>query len=174
MIRGSCLLIGSPALTEADLSRLFLAVVSLLIAALGTGYVFQRLRMPRVVGEITGGLALGPSLLGGLAPEVYQWLFAAAPGQRLALDVFYWVGLVLLMFISGFGIQRNLSRDDRNTILVILIAATVPPFALGFAAPAVFDLSPYVGSAGSPLAFRLVLGIAVMSVMVVACNRARW
>jgi Kef-type K+ transport system membrane component KefB len=150
-----------PSLTEVELSRFFLAVVSLLIAALGTGYVFERLRMPRVVGEITGGLALGPSVLGGLAPGTYQWLFAAEPGQRLALDVFYWVGLVLLMFISGFRIQQNLSRDDRHTILVILIAATVPPFALGFAAPSVFDLSPYVGSAGNPLAFRLVLGIAV-------------
>lgn len=148
-------------MTEVELSRLFLALVSLLIAALGTGYVFERLKMPRVVGEITGGLVLGPSVLGGLAPDAHQWLFAAAAGQRLALDVFYWVGLVLLMFISGFRIQRNLSRDDRRTILVILVAATVPPFALGIAAPSVFDLSSYVGSAANPLAFQLVLGIAV-------------
>jgi Kef-type K+ transport system membrane component KefB len=148
-------------MTDLELSRLFLAIVSLLSAALGTGYLFERLGLPRVIGEICGGLALGPSVLGGLAPDAFHWLFAASDGQKKALEVLYWIGLVLLMFISGFRIQRELSRADRRTILVVLLAATVPPFALGYAAPSLFDMGRFVGAAGDADAFRLVVGIAV-------------
>ena len=148
-------------MTDPELSRLFLAIVTLLMAALTVGYLFDRLGLPRVVGEIMGGLALGPSMLGGLFPDIHGWLFAAAGKQGTALDVLYWIGLVLLLFTSGFRIQRNLSRDDRNTILVVLVAATALPFGLGFAAPVVFDLSFLIGSAGNTLAFQLVMGVAV-------------
>lgn len=148
-------------MTDPELSRLFLAIVTLLMAALTVGYLFDRLGLPRVVGEIMGGLALGPSMLGGLFPDIHGWLFEAAGKQGTALDVLYWIGLVLLLFTSGFRIQRNLSRDDRNTILVVLVAATALPFGLGFAAPVLFDLSFLIGSAGNTLAFQLVMGVAV-------------
>lgn len=148
-------------MTDPELSRLFLAIVTLLVAALTVGYLFDRLGLPRVVGEIMGGLALGPSMLGGLFPEIHGWLFEAAGKQGTALDVLYWIGLVLLLFTSGFRIQRNLSRDDRNTILVVLVAATALPFGLGFAAPVLFDLSFLIGTAGNTLAFQLVMGVAV-------------
>ena len=148
-------------MTDPELSRLFLAIVTLLMAALTVGYLFDRLGLPRVVGEIMGGLALGPSMLGGLFPDIHGWLFEAAGKQGTALDVLYWIGLVLLLFTSGFRIQRNLSRDDRNTILVVLVAATALPFGLGFAAPVMFDLSFLIGSAGNTLAFQLVMGVAV-------------
>lgn len=148
-------------MSEAELSRLFLAIVLLLSAALGTGYLFERLRMPRVVGEIAGGMVLGPTVLGLIAPGWHGWLFAAPAGSAQALDVLYWIGLVLLMFTSGFRLQRNLTRDDRRTVLAVLVGATVPPFLLGYAAPLVFDMAGLMGPAGSPLAFRLVLGIAL-------------
>lgn len=148
-------------MSEAELSRLFLAIVLLLSAALGSGYLFDRLGMPRVVGEIVGGIALGPTLLGGLAPDWHRWLFAAAEGPDPALDTLYWIGLVLLMFTSGFRMQRNLSRDDRRTILGVLAAATVPPFLLGYLAPSLFDMSSLMGPAGHPLGFSLIVGIAV-------------
>lgn len=142
--------------------RFLLAVVSLLTAALGTGYVFECLRMPRVVDEITGRLALGPSVLGGRVPDTYQWLFAAAAGQRLALEVFYWLGLVLSCSFrasasSGISLAttalRAWSSRSRRPYLRLPLGSPRPPFS---------TLSPYVGSAGNLLAFRLVLGIAVV------------
>ena len=148
-------------MTEIELSRLFFAVFVLLVAALGSGYVFDRLGMPRVIGEITGGLLLGPSVLGWVLPGAHGWLFAAEPGQKKALEILYWIGLVLLMFTSGFRIQRNLSPQDRRTIAVVLFGATIPPFFLGFAAPAVLDMRAFMGEAAHLLSFQIVVGIAV-------------
>ena len=147
-------------MNETDISHLFLALVSLLIAALGMGFAFERMRMPRVIGEIVGGLLLGPSVMGILQPNVFTWLFASTLGQARALEALYWIGLVLLMFTSGFHIQRDLSRDDRRMIWIVLIAATVPPFLLGYYAPTFFDLARHVGPAANDPAFRLVMGIA--------------
>jgi Kef-type K+ transport system membrane component KefB len=147
-------------MSEAELSHLFLAIVLLLGAALGTGYLFERLAMPRVVGEIVGGMLLGPTVFGWLMPQWQAWIFAPG-GATHALDALYWIGLVLLMFTSGFRIQRNLTREDRRSVLVVLAAATLPPFALGYAVPLVVDMTALMGPAGNSLAFRLVLGIAV-------------
>ena len=44
-----------------ELARLLLALTLLLSAAHASGYLFARLRQPRVIGEIIGGLLLGPS-----------------------------------------------------------------------------------------------------------------
>ena len=33
------------------------------------------MRQPQVIGEIVGGLVLGPTLLGRIWPEAYDWLF---------------------------------------------------------------------------------------------------
>ena len=148
-------------MNEPEFSRLILAMVALVTAALGSGYVFQRLGMPRVIGEIVGGIVLGPSVLGVLSPQLFDWLFRASAVQMTGLEAIYWIGLVLLMFTSGFRVQRSLTTDDRRTIVVILVAATALPFVLGYAAPAVIDLGHLMGSAGNPESFRLVMGIAV-------------
>jgi Kef-type K+ transport system membrane component KefB len=148
-------------MTDLELSRLFLALVALLTAALGGGYLFDRLGLPRVVGEITGGALLGPSALGLAAPDIYAWLYQAGAEQARALEVLHWIGLVLLMFISGFRVQQHLSRDDGMTIVAVFVAATIPPFAVGWMAPVWFDLSPYMGEGTDATAFRIVVAIAV-------------
>lgn len=55
-------------LSSADLTHLIAAVVLLLVAAHGLGRLAVRLHQPRVAGEILGGLLLGPTLFGLLAP----------------------------------------------------------------------------------------------------------
>jgi Kef-type K+ transport system membrane component KefB len=145
--------------TDTDLPHLLISTVLFLAAALTGGRLFEYLRMPRVVGEIVSGIALGPSLLGWLFPGASAWLFGDV-GSR-PLPFLYWTGVILLMFISGFRIQRKLSADDRKTIAVIFVFAAILPFALGFVAPLVLDLNPYMGSGTSPFAFQIVFGVAV-------------
>ncbi len=55
-------------LGEHELTRFFVAVVALMAGAHIVGSLFARLKMPRVIGEIAGGLLLGPTVLGALAP----------------------------------------------------------------------------------------------------------
>ena len=131
--------------SDFELATIFTAVVCLVAAAHALGLLFQRCYMPRVIGEIAGGLLLGPSLMGHLAPDLYRSLFAAFPTEGKLIWLLYWIGLVLLMFVSGFEVQRSVDRADWRIITAILIGATVLSFAAGVAAPAFYDFSPFAG-----------------------------
>ncbi len=144
-----------------ELSRIFVAIVAVLAAAIAGGFVFQLLRLPRVVGEIAGGMVLGPTVLGYFWPAADSWLFHPGGDQNSALEFLHWLGLVLLMFVSGFRVQQHLSRDDGVIIGIVLLAATLAPFALGWMAVGWFDLERYMGAGANPLAFQIVMAIAV-------------
>ncbi len=143
-------------MTSPELSQFFLSLVLLLSAALAGGHGFARLGMPRVIGEIFGGLLLGPSVLGLVAPELQAWLFHGFPGQAALFAAFYWLGMCLLMFTAGFNLSPSLAREDRAMLAALVLGGLVPPFALGWlAAP----LLPNTADA-HPLAFALVVAIA--------------
>ena len=146
-------------MNEVELSRLLVAIVSLLVLGFGLGRLAERVWLPRVVGEILGGLVLGPSVLGALWPTAHAALFGDA-GQTMALEGLYWIGLLLLMFAAGFRLQRGFSADDRRMIATILAAASVPPFALGVAAAGTVTLAAYMGDRSHTLAYALVIGVA--------------
>jgi len=105
--------------TDADLPQLPILVVLVLATAITAGRLFEYLRMPRVIGEIIAGIILGPSLLGWLFPETSAWLFGDTVSRPL--PSLYWSGLILLTFVSGFRIQRELSADNRRMIVVIFL-----------------------------------------------------
>ena len=74
--------LGGPAVTShsspragGDLDSVLVAIVVVLLTAHAGGAVARRLRQPRVVGEMVGGILLGPSALGAVSPEVMRTLF---------------------------------------------------------------------------------------------------
>lgn len=148
-------------LSNAELTRILMALVLLLASGHGVGYAFQKFKLPRVVGEIVGGALLGPSLLGYVFPDLHHWLFEGFEAEGKVLSFLSWVGLVLLMFISGFEIQSNISRKERRSIGMILAGATALPSLLGWFAPQFYDFSPYIGPANNTLALTIIIAIAV-------------
>lgn len=144
-------------MSDSELARFFLSLVLLLVGALGGGHVFERLKMPRVIGEIVGGIVLGPSVLGLIAPDAHKWLFVGFPAQGALLSAFYWFGLVLLMFTAGFNIQAEGGGRSRRIVSALVVGALVIPFAFGYASAPLFDGTRL----GEPFAFKLVMGIAV-------------
>jgi Kef-type K+ transport system membrane component KefB len=131
--------------------------VLLLSAALAGGYLFERFKLPRVIGEIVGGIMLGPSVLGLISLDVHNWLFAGFPAQGALLAAFYWFGLVLLMFTAGFSMSREVEGGTSRVIFALVIGALILPFAIGYASASIFDDT----RVGDDLAFKLVMGIAV-------------
>ena len=149
-------------LTDFELTRFFFALVVLLAGAHGVGYFFQRLfKMPKVIGEIVAGLLLGPTVFGFFFPAGYQWLFNAFTGEGQLIAVIYWIGLVLLMFISGFEVQKAINREDRKLITAILIGATAVPFLVGWLIPSVYDFTPYLGEKSNMLSLTIIIAIAI-------------
>jgi Kef-type K+ transport system membrane component KefB len=95
------------AINNKDLTIFFFVIVLLLVSAHGFGYLFHKMRLPKVIGEIAGGLVLGPTFLGNFSPDLYSKIFNAFEFEGRLISAIYWLGLVLLMFVSGFEIQRS-------------------------------------------------------------------
>ena len=148
-------------LDDAEVARLFLALAVLLTSALVLGYLAQLCSMPKVIGEICAGMLLGPTVLGHICPPQSDWLFNGFAAEGKLIAIFYWLGLVLLMFISGFEIQKSVSTDDRRTILALLLGGTLIPFLAGWLFPVLCDVSSFIGEKNNPMALNVVIGIAV-------------
>jgi Kef-type K+ transport system membrane component KefB len=148
-------------LSDMELTRFFVALLLLVGLAHAGAVVFARLRLPRVIGEITGGLLLGPTVLGAIAPDAQRWVFDAFPAEGKLIALTSWFGLMLLMFVSGLEIHTGLDRKDRRIFLPLLVGATLLPFAAGAAAPFVYDFSSYMGPRGNTASLVIVIGIAV-------------
>lgn len=140
------------------LTHFFIAMLLLLFSVHLFGYLFTRLTMPRVVGEIFGGLILGPTGLGHFCPNFYQNIFLEQ-GQLLA--TIYWLGLVLLMFISGFEIEKQFDKKDKRTIVALVIGTTLIPLIFGWISTYFFDLNQLLGPANNVLSLKLVITVAL-------------
>jgi len=149
------------ALSNLELGRLFVALILLLLAAHSFGYLFHGLRLPRVIGEIFGGVLLGPTVLGNFSPGVSDWIFNAFQVEGKLISLISWLGLVLLMFISGFEVQNSFDRKDQRIVIVTLLGSTIVPFLAGWLAPSFYDFSPYLGPKSNLPALKIVVGIAV-------------
>jgi Kef-type K+ transport system membrane component KefB len=95
------------------------------------GRLLRRVGQPAVVGEILAGIALGPTLLGLLAPDVLRALF---PGDaRDVLKTVANAGLVLFMFGVGHETDLGLMRRMGRRAGVLSVGSIVVPAAAGVA-----------------------------------------
>src|SRR5436190_12722085 len=136
---------------------LLLQLAIILATAHAGGTIIRRLGQPRVCGEIAAGLALGPSLVGGLFPGAFAVIFpaASAPTFRALSDV----GLVLLLFLVGLELPLQEIRVRKRAALMISAAGIVVPFVLGLALAEL--LRRAVATQVEPVSFRLFVGTAV-------------
>jgi Kef-type K+ transport system membrane component KefB len=144
-----------------ELAHLLLALAMLLIAAHSFGYLMVRWHQPRVVGEILGGLLLGPTVLGAIAPDVQAALFPTTGPVPLVLDAIYQLGLLLLMFSAGAEIRGFFQKEERRTVGWISAVGMVIPFAAGLAAVALIPMHGLRGPAATEASFVIVFAIAI-------------
>jgi len=104
-------------------SDILLTLFLVFVAAQVGAEIAQRLKLPGVVGEIAAGCAIGPSLLGWIAPE------QILPGTPL--DVLAEIGVVLLLFSVGLETRlEDLKRVGKVAFLVGVLGVLIP-FAMG-------------------------------------------
>src|SRR5215467_12441494 len=109
-------------MSDSGLASLLLLILLLVGLAHLLGYFFVKLRQPRVAGEILAGVVLGPALLGRLPLPVH--LTDILKQQNQAVDFVYWLGLLLLMFLSGAETQQLFTRDERREVGWLAILGT--------------------------------------------------
>ena len=79
------------------MTLLLLQITMVLLVTLACGSLARRLGQARVIGEIIGGLLLGPSVFGRLAPQVSQRLFPASFAGPF--EVLSTTGLIFFFFV---------------------------------------------------------------------------
>jgi Kef-type K+ transport system membrane component KefB len=154
-------------LSNTDLTSILLVLLLLVALAQLLGYLFVKLRQPKVVGEILAGVVLGPALLGRFA-SVTHLLHSADNGH--VLSFVYWLGLLLLMFLSGAETQQLFSGEERREVGWLVIVGTGLPFALGLIFGPWLVGPSLAGPHGNRISLILILacGVAVTSVPVVS------
>jgi len=141
------------------LAILILQIIAIIFAARFLGFLFTRIGQPSVIGEITAGIILGPSLLGLYLPEYSNMLFPVASLGNL--QFLSQIGLILFMFVVGMELDLNVLKNKANDAVVISHASIVIPYTLGMGL-AYFLYAEFALPLGIPfLSFGLFMGIAM-------------
>ena len=148
-------------LSTTDIAHILIALAALLIAAHGMGSLFARLRQPRAIGEVVGGLLLGPTLFGLVAPSAKSWVFPSTGAVPVVVAAVAQLGLLLLMFLTGTEIRTIFSRRERKTITSVFVSGMVLPFMAGIGLLQIIDQERLWGPDGTSTSFLLVFAIAM-------------
>lgn len=138
--------------------QIFLQLIVILLTVQVFGFLAKCLGQPRVIGEILAGLALGPTLLGAILPQVEATVF---PGSALpTLQTLGDIGLVLYMFSLGTHIDTHAMLKHGRKATVVSLSGILLPLAMGgiFA----FFLYPeFAGPKANLASFVLLVGTAM-------------
>jgi Kef-type K+ transport system membrane component KefB len=141
----------------------FVPILAALLIILVTTQIFARLftmlRLPAVIGEVLGGVLLGPTALGYFFPAFSSRVFSQ--DVHFALFVLSNLGICLYMFIVGMemdfhGFKGKLMKES----VVLSVSAITVPFALGILFGAIyFDV--FRGTNTNIVQFCVFLGSAL-------------
>jgi Kef-type K+ transport system membrane component KefB len=155
-------------LSNSDLTSILLLLLLLVALAHLLGYALSKLRQPKVVGEILAGIVIGPALLGHTAAG--PWISQTAHRQENVISFIYWLGLLLLMFLSGAETQQLFTREERREVSWLTIVGTGLPFGLALLCGEWLIRPVMAGPNGNRISLIIILGVgvAVTSVPVVS------
>ncbi len=154
-------------MSNSDFGSLTIFLFLLLAAARVLGYLFTRLRQPKVVGEILAGVLLGPSLLGRFAPTLSAAILPLHQGSTAnvqygaVLSFLYNFGLLLLMFASGAETKGLFNREDRRQVAWLGVLGTGIPFVAALCVVSFIPLGVLAGRSHARMPLMLVVSIAV-------------
>jgi Kef-type K+ transport system membrane component KefB len=143
---------------HVNTEQLIISAGTILLAARALGWIFQRIGQPRVVGEMTAGIVLGPSLLGRFFPGAFAYVF---PSSSLpVLTALSQLGLLLFMFVVGLEVDLKRILKQRAAVVLISNFSIVLPLLLGLGLAK--ELYPQFAGVQVPFSsFALFMGTAM-------------
>ncbi len=120
----------SPGPSEA----LFLIqIIVLVVVGRLLGEAMVRIGQPSIMGQIIGGILLGPSVFGLVFPEAQSTLFPDGEAQKAMADAVAQLGILFLLLLAGMETDLGLALRLRRAAAGVSLSGIVVPFALGFA-----------------------------------------
>jgi len=116
---------------------------------------------PMVVVQILFGIALGPSVLGHLAPDLWGRLFA--PASLAPLSGLAWLAVVFFAFLTGLHLDVTEFKGKGRAFAAVSLSSMLVPTALGVLAGLwIADAVPgMAGPKASPALFAAGFGICL-------------
>jgi Kef-type K+ transport system membrane component KefB/mannitol/fructose-specific phosphotransferase system IIA component (Ntr-type) len=150
-----------PHLSPHDVMTMFLALAVLLGGAKLAGELMQKLRQPSILGEISVGILLGPTVLGHYTPGLYAALFPSTGPMPIVLDTVATLGVVFFLLTAGMEINLGSIFRQGKSALLVSFFGVIFPFVFGFGAAGLFPR--YLGAemGADLLVFALFLGTAL-------------
>lgn len=156
-------------LTTVEISITFLALFLLLLFSFLGGKLFELIKAPKVVGEIVGGMIIGGSCIGILFPDLFNFIFNNFQEEGKILNIFYQLGLVFLMFSSGYNTTIHITKKNAKNYFLLFFGATVIPMGLSILFIKPFE-KYFIGTVNNSISFALVFAIsaAITSIPVIS------
>ena len=119
--------------------------------------ILGRIRQPRVIAEVIGGVILGPSIMGRI-PNFTNTIFS--PNSIPMINLTATIGLVLFLFIVGLEVDVNIIKKNAKASMIISAAGLVLPLGLG-AAVAVPIYNEFISDTVNYGYFILFVAVAI-------------
>ncbi len=128
---------------------------------------------PLPIIQIFAGIALGPSVLGLLAPDTFKFLFQK---EVLAgVDTLANVALVLFVFLAGCEVDRQILRQSAGMVLKVGVTGVMVPWVAGTLAAWIMLVSLNAPGISGPsggtwlyaVAFGLCMAVTALPVLVI-------
>lgn len=149
---------------------LALLIALALICARVFGYIFTKLHMPSVIGEIFAGILLGGisvSLFHGQSMELFgmSWCYPSLQYLSTEFDFLAEIGILFLMFISGLSTSLDKLKTMGRTSAFVAIGGIIAPFGLGYITSIYFGLSQQMSLLVGLMLVATSVGVTVRSLM---------
>ena len=159
----------SAPLSEHEVLVLLVQLLALVGVARLFGWIMKSVNQPPVVGELLAGVALGPTVLGRVLPDVHAWVF----GEETVTSVvfgFSWLAVIMLLVVIGFETDLGIIARFKGAALAVSAGALLLPLTVFFVAGHAVPES-FVGEGAderSVFAGFLALSLSVSALPVVA------
>ena len=95
-----------------SIAQLLLSVGTIVLVTRLFGWLFERIGQPCVVGEMTAGIVLGPSVLGYFFPGFLTYIFPSS--SLTTLTALSQLSILLFMFVVGLEVDLNRLLKSRE------------------------------------------------------------
>src|SRR3989338_8122727 len=154
-------------MSASEIGSIIFTLAIILAASQCVCYLFERLKQPKLVGEILAGILVGPFVLGKISPTLFDRFLSLTPSYQektsTILYFIYWIGLLLLMFISGSETRRLMAKENRRITAWLLGMGFSFPFlcVLALGLYSWIPLDGIIGEVNQKIPDLFVISIAV-------------
>lgn len=152
-----------------DLLLVCVQIAVLISTATVLGKIAKFAGLPKIAGELSAGILLGPTLLGHFWPETLNFFFPANSSAVHTREVIVHTGLLFFLLAAGMELQPEQLKKNTRVIAICGFLGILVPFALGWLFVIYF---PAIIGAGPDntkfLAFFLGTALSISALPVIA------